>query len=139
MSLTRLLYASRKTPDCQMQDVVSILDSARRRNSADQITGLLCFTNDYFLQCLEGSRRAVNEAYRRILKDPRHTDVVLLQYQEASAREFGEWSMGYVAETPETRPVVARYSDQDGLNPFSLNGNGALGLLRELREEIPRQ
>ena len=47
--------------------------------------------------------------------------------------------MGYVAETPETRPVVARYSDQDGLNPFSLNGNGALGLLRELREEIPRQ
>lgn len=139
MPLTRLVYASRKTPDCSLQEVIAILDSARRRNSAEQITGLLCFTNDYFLQCLEGSRSAVKDAYRRILRDRRHTDVVLLQYQETSTREFGEWSMGYVAETPATRSVVARYSDGKGLTPLSLVGNGALGLLRELRGTITCQ
>lgn len=139
MSLTRLVYASRKTPDCNLQEVVSILDAARRRNSAEQITGLLCFTNDYFMQCLEGTRTAVNNAYRRILRDQRHTDVVLLQYQDASAREFGEWSMGYVAATPATQSVVARYSDGEALTPLSLSGDGALGLLQELRGTVTRQ
>jgi len=139
MTLTRLVYVSRKTPDCKLEDVVSILDSSRRRNAAEQITGLLCFTNDYFLQCLEGSKRAVNTVYRRILNDPRHSDVLLLHYQEAAIRDFGDWSMGYVAETPKTRSVVSRYSSGAGLDPFSMSGDGALGLLRELREEIPRQ
>lgn len=139
MALTRLVYASRKLPECKIEDVVSILDSARRWNTNEQVTGLLCFTNDYFLQCLEGSKRAVNEAYRRILSDPRHADVVLLHYQEASSRDFGDWSMGYVAETPETRRLVSRYAAEDGLDPLSMSGNGALGLLRELRDAIPRQ
>lgn len=139
MALTRLVYVSRKTADCRFNDVVSILDSSRRRNEAERITGMLCFSNDYFLQCLEGSKQAVNAVYRRILNDPRHSDVVLLHYQETTTRDFDGWSMGYVAETPETRRVVSRYSGGNGLDPFSMSGDGALGLLRELRGEISRQ
>ena len=60
------------------------------------VTGLLCFNTTHFLQCLEGSRSAVNATYHRILNDTRHKNIIMLNYCEIFEREFENWSMGYI-------------------------------------------
>ena len=82
--LVRLLYASRATGQIDEALVASILEKAHAYNAAHGLTGILCTSSEgnVFLQVLEGGRPAVNELYGRILRDPRHQDVILLDYAE---------------------------------------------------------
>jgi hypothetical protein len=162
MFLVRLIYASTACGNLNATDFQNILTASIRNNRQGNITGMLSCDGRYFLQCLEGSRKAVNETYTRILNDPRHSDVVLLSYGEIPSRHFGEWAMGYVALTsnaeiqrdvllrlvlnpddaPSDKPRVQslpiprtkflKYSTKSEFEPYSLSEDGSLALLRDL-------
>ena len=80
--LVRLLYASRAAGPLTQGLIDSILAQSRRRNPDQGITGILCYSDDIFLQVLEGGRDAVCEVFNTIVADPRHTSVRLLQFEE---------------------------------------------------------
>ena len=135
MKLIQLIYSSRSTgigPD----DVESILEGARKFNAGANVTGLLCFSAERFLQCLEGSRSAVNEIYRRILIDSRHAGAEILRYEEIEHRDFPSWSMAYVGDTAVNRVRLLRYSGHDEFRPEDLAGNSARMLLLDLADSI---
>lgn len=134
MRLIQLVYASRLTPGTAGSELTSIVDVSRRNNGRAGITGALCFSVDYFLQCLEGERGAVNATYHRILRDPRHSDAVILRYAEIASRDFAEWSMGYVSSAVLRGGTVLRYSAGEAFQPLLLGPEGSIGLLRELRD-----
>ena len=94
--LVRLLYASRAQGELTAEFIDAVLASSRRNNGGLGVTGLLCHSGEIFMQVLEGGREAVNQLYRRICSDPRHTDVILLHYEEITERRFagGEWLVG---------------------------------------------
>ena len=94
--LVRLLYASRAAVQLDAEELGTILRQARQHNPAQGITGALCFSDGTFLQLIEGGRGAVNALFQRISRDPRHTDVLLLHYEEISERRFANWTMGQV-------------------------------------------
>jgi len=97
MFLVRLIYASTATDIVNPTDYQNILTDSIKNNSAANITGMLCCNGQHFLQCLEGSRQAVNKTYSRIINDSRHNNIIILSYGEVSARHFSDWAMGYVA------------------------------------------
>ena len=70
-----------------------ILDSAEENNGAQQITGALRYSGGHFAQVLEGPQAAINDRYRRISQDTRHTNVTPLIYEPAGERQFANWSM----------------------------------------------
>lgn len=70
-----------------------ILDTSRRNNRRDAITGLLYADGVRFLQVLEGPDEAVRRAVARIKADPRHRAVVVLSERTVDGREFGAWDM----------------------------------------------
>ena len=84
MFLVRLVYTSEITEGVTESDIQNILDKARKKNTALNVTGVLLFNRKYFLQCLEGSREQVNKVYHHILNDNRHKGVVLLDYSEVN-------------------------------------------------------
>ena len=135
MNLIQLIYSSRST-GIGPEDVESILVGAREYNSGANVTGLLCFSAERFLQCLEGSRSAVNEIYRRILIDRRHEGAEILRYAEVEHRDFASWSMAYVGDTAMNRVRLLRYSGHDEFRPESLTGNSARLLLLDLADSI---
>lgn len=137
MFLTRLVYASTMTDAFNCDDIEGILGAARKNNSGNSITGMLCFNRKYFMQCLEGSRADVNETYQRILKDERHSNVVLLDYKEIDAREFDHWSMGYLPESSLTCPTILKYSVTAEFNPYEMSGESAHLMMVELRRVAP--
>ncbi len=76
--LVRLLYASRAPSPLSASVVDSILEQSRKNNPPQGITGMLCFSDDIFLQVLEGSRDTVCELFNTIVRDSRHHGIRIL-------------------------------------------------------------
>ncbi len=132
--LVRLLYVSRALDPSDSEATQSILDSARTHNMSNGITGILCYGGGIYLQAIEGGRKPVNELYGHIVRDKRHKDVVLLDYEEITERRFGGWTMGQVNLTKLNTSIVLKYSEQPELDPYSVSGAVSLALLEELMQ-----
>ena len=130
--LVRLLYASRPVAPLTTAVVDSILAQSRAHNPRLGITGVLCYSQDLFLQVLEGSRDAVCELYNTIVRDERHDHVRILSYEEIAERRFGNWTMGHVDVTTVNPSLLLKYAEVPVLNPFSCSGKASLALLDEL-------
>lgn len=136
MYLIRLLYASKTQENFGPNEISSILDSAAKHNKRVNVTGCLYFNNKYFLQCLEGSRSVVNKLYQEIVRDDRHTDIIILDYHEIKEREFEQWSMGYVPQTALTDGLNMKYSSCNTFNPYEMSGKSALKLMVDLKKYV---
>lgn len=133
MFLTRLVYVSTKTDLCKTADIEDILTVARNKNTKSGLTGMLCFNSQYFLQCIEGSRSAINSTYHKILNDKRHSKVVMLDYKEIATREFNDWSMGYTPESSFSAPLILKYSGSKEFNPYGMSAESAFLLILSLK------
>ena len=129
--LVRLLYVSRAA-DAALKDLDNILQHARTYNAEHGITGALCYSSNIFMQVLEGSRTEVNRLYATILRDPHHSDVELLHYEEISERRFGSWTMGHVDIATVNPSLLLKYAKLPVLNPFNCSGHASMALLEEL-------
>ena len=133
MFLVSLIYTSEMTGS---MDFMDILEVSRARNEKDSITGILLFCNNNVVQCLEGSREAVNKTYARIVQDKRHQNPLLVDYRILSTRLFSEWSMGYVPESSVTQPTLLKYSVSQDFEPRLLSGESCLRMLAELTRKV---
>ena len=129
--LVRLLYCSRAT-DASSEAVEAILREAREHNPACGITGIFCYGDGVFLQCIEGGRMQVSELFASIQKDARHQEVALLHYEEILERRFGGWSMGQVNISKLNHSTLLKYSEKPELDPYSVSGRVSLALLEDL-------
>ena len=139
--LFRLIYYSKNTvvdPDNpkQRDDLKDILESAKRNNMANGVTGALLFDQNYFAQVLEGDRKAVTQTFCRILKDPRHSDHVILDARAIDQRRFADWSMCFVGQ-PVVEEVHRRYCTSNEFEPAKMTADSLLGFMVELIEAVP--
>ena len=74
----------------------------------------------------------MNRLYNRITRDPRHSDVVLLSYEEITERHFAGWAMGQVNMSRLNPALVLKYSATAELDPYSMSGEVSLALFEEL-------
>jgi len=132
--LVRLIYASEKSPACKLTSLQEILAVARPHNRSVGISGFLCFGADRFLQCIEGPPAEVNALYHKILKDPRHQRVQMLDYRDISLREFDRWDMGYAFSLDPRSEVLGEQFGASQFLPHELTGIEAFELLRLLAD-----
>ena len=130
--LVRLLYASRALDDAKCDLIQSIMQQSHANNPAQGITGILCHSERTFMQVLEGGRDRVNALYAKILRDPRHTDVILLHYEEINERHYSGWTMGHANLAKVNPSILLRFSDLPGLNPHGMSGKNSLALIDDL-------
>ena len=130
--LVQCLYASRATTALTESHIDSILEQSRSNNPMLGLTGILCFTDDVFIQVLEGGRDEVCELFNNIIRDNRHSDVTILAFEEIAQRRFSNWTMGKVDISKVNPGLLLRYSEKPRLDPFSCSGHATMALLREL-------
>lgn len=130
--LVRLLYASRAAAAVDQDELLAILKKSKAHNPRVGVTGALCFSDGIFMQALEGGRNAVNALYNRIASDSRHTDVVLLDYEEIGERRFAGWSMGLVNMQRLNPALLLKYSECARLDPYAVSGKVSVALFDEL-------
>ncbi|GIV38626.1 MAG: hypothetical protein KatS3mg033_0426 [Thermonema sp.] len=91
--LTQLIYVSKRSLNCTEKDIEQILVASQRNNHALDVTGVLLYSKDRFLQVLEGDFLTVKKLYDKIKKDPRHYEAFLIGLRPIEKREFPNWSM----------------------------------------------
>jgi hypothetical protein len=96
MTVLQTFCISRATQPFDHGAIEPLLQSWRRGNAHQRITGCLLFSGRCFAQVLEGERVAVQTLARRIARDPRHTDVRILSEESRDEREFAGWTLGYL-------------------------------------------
>lgn len=133
MNLVRFIYASRFCDKkFDSQELAKINKTSQLNNKESEITGALVFGEDYFLQCLEGSREAVNKTFQRILLDPRHESILIMGMTDIVSREFSEWEMKYIFLTEKNSQAIREFSTSAQFNPFCMPYNRVLELLKAL-------
>ena len=120
MNIVRLVYASRLKKKLSHAAVEAIANVSRRNNRKLGVTGALCSSPRGFLQILEGPPAAVNDLYNRIVRDPRHADVTLLEYVKVPFREFENWSMAYIRTDEIAKALLHKYSTHRVFDPFTM-------------------
>ena len=79
-----------------------------------------------------GGRDRINSLFRHIANDPRHTDVLLLSYEEICERRFGNWSMGRIDLARLNPALLLKYSETTALDPYAMSGRASMALFEDL-------
>ena len=130
--LVRLLYASRVAPSVNPEALTAILRASRANNPKAGVTGVLCCSDGIFMQSLEGGRNVISKLFQKIAADPRHSDVVLLSYEEIAERRFAGWAMGQVNVSRLNPALMLKYSETAELDPYAVSGAVSMALFDEL-------
>ena len=91
--LTNLIYTSKRCPICTEEEIDKILEVCQSNNSSKDITGVLLYSDDMFLQYLEGDRKGLFGLYDKIKKDKRHSDTMMIGGVPIRERIFPVWNM----------------------------------------------
>jgi hypothetical protein len=104
MSVHQLIYVSLAQKKMLKSDLYIILRKARKNNEHSDVTGLLIYSDEYFLQVLEGKKEVVKKLFKKISDDERHSDIQVLKEREVNERSFSNWKMAY--STPSLRELA---------------------------------
>lgn len=134
MVLIQLIYVSTAEIEFNSAALSDILQSCIKLNRQNKITGMLVYWRGNFMQVLEGSADAVDEAYQRICKDSRHHGLILLERNEIAEREFSAWHMGFRSLGDDEATKADGFVDffKPGFDPRATGAKGgdALALLQ---------
>ena len=109
--LVHLIYVSVATEHFKDDDLITLLELARTKNAATDVTGMLLYSERNFFQVLEGDAQVVDSLYKKISADERHSKVAKIIQEPISERAFGKWTMAYTGATREQLGAIEGLSD----------------------------
>lgn len=113
-------------------ELLSILTAARRNNARLGITGALLYNAGNFAQILEGPLANVQRIFETIQRDPRHSDVAVIQSEFTDARQFPDWAMAFAGGSSFEGNPIATSAFQAVFAGAEASGEEMLSLLHTL-------
>jgi hypothetical protein len=104
-NLYHIAYVSTAKDGLRYDDISGILEIANKNNKLRGVTGVLVYCNKHFFQILEGQKELVIDLYNEISTDARHDNIIKLQENEISDRNFASWSMAFKSYNKELRTL----------------------------------
>jgi hypothetical protein len=111
-NIRQVVYSSGATHPMSSVELAEILQIARYKNEAKDITGMLLYRSGHFLQVLEGPEKELRMLLEKLERDPRHRDLRILLDGIVPARAFGAWSMAFEDVSgfkPEQLPAYSQF------------------------------
>jgi hypothetical protein len=93
--LERLVYRSKATHKLGSLHLFNLLSLSRDKNKRLGITGHLLYTEEIFVQCIEGPPAAIESLWKSLQRDERHYDIELISRGPLAERRFADWSMAF--------------------------------------------
>ncbi len=93
--MIQVSYISSANKSMSTDELLQLLQECRENNAKLGITGMLLYGNATFVQVLEGEEKPINDLLAKIRRDPRHSNVHLLNRKQIDRREYADWSMGF--------------------------------------------
>jgi len=110
-TLFSLGYVSTQTRPMNNEQMLEILEDARRNNARLGLTGVLLHRHDSFFQVLEGERAEVKALFEKIRVDPRHERVEVVTEGPIRGREYNDWRMAFIELDGQDFSAMPGFSD----------------------------
>ncbi|MVO08394.1 bluf domain protein [Flavobacterium sp. TP390] len=91
----RIIYLSSATTKFTNEEILTLLNASRKNNEANEITGLLLYSDGNFLQIIEGKQKKIKALYAKINMDQRHRNIIKVFEGKVSHRIYPKWHMGF--------------------------------------------
>ncbi len=111
--LVHCIYTSVQTHVLKPAELDALMQHSRDGNELHGITGILLHIDNTFFQVLEGPRQEVDQLYRKILSDPRHTRITQIIYESIAKRFFGDSTMSLAVLSPREFSAALNESSSD--------------------------
>lgn len=135
MPLSRLIYHSEAVDGA---DTGAILAVSKRNNALAGISGALLDVEPYYVQVLEGGRKALGDTFLRIARDPRHRAVTLCEFVEVERRVFPAWDMCDLTGREVQPELVLAHGPTRQFDPRHMPASSLLAFVREVYGEALR-
>jgi len=109
--LIRIVYMSFSSKVLSETELNGFLATIRRKNQVQNITGLLLYSDEAFIQVIEGEKDIIHHIFKLISQDSRHSNMVKLIEEPISKRAFPSWSMGFRKLDNSNKASIVGYSD----------------------------
>lgn len=121
--LSSLIYRSITQQNIGKSAMIQLLADANQKNKKFQISGLLFYDAPFFFQVLEGPEESVTALYEKILKDPRHSNIVLLTHENIKTRQYPNLGMHFIdiEKIKASATALKEYRDKKNLQPVNNN------------------
>ena len=93
--LERLVYRSQATHKLGSLHLFNLMVQCRKRNLSLGITGHLLYTEEIFVQCIEGPSGSIDALWKSLQPDERHHSLELLSRGPFIERQFADWAMAF--------------------------------------------
>jgi Sensors of blue-light using FAD len=133
-----LVFSSQAYRTMSHYDLFLLLTQSRKNNQRLNITGVLLYNCDRFIQLIEGEKDVVLQLFSKIKTDIRHKDITLVLAHDIKERRFLDWSMGF-SEADEVEkyniPGYSRFLENDfDISPLYMDANNALHPLLDFKQ-----
>lgn len=95
MALHHLIYLSTPTVPFSQDELKELLTECRIGNQMRNVTGLLLYGENHFLQLIEGEKAVVEDLYLKLQSDVRHYNLIKVADKPIAARAFKDWEMAF--------------------------------------------
>lgn len=99
MNKKAVLYLSEAQIPFSSEDVEELYHGALNHNKEFNISGFLCFKDNFFLQYIEGEEAYIDKLFFKIRQDPRHQVLIFLEDNQLNDYRFNKWKMHLVNKT----------------------------------------
>jgi len=124
-----IMYMSTAAVVVGENELKQMLVYYRGNNQQHDITGLLLYSGEHYVQLIEGKEADLRMLFTKIVKDYHHIDIIKLADGKISQRMFSDWSMGFKVVSEELFSTLSGY-----VNPY---GHDFLHSLPEHNEDSP--
>ncbi|MEM6382747.1 MAG: BLUF domain-containing protein [Pseudomonadota bacterium] len=135
MPLYALTYISR-APEVRGENrrlfLHELVKQANRNNTKTGVAGCLIHVDDFFIQLLEGPRGPLSETYNRIVSDPRHHDINLVQVGPVMTRQFVSPLLATFDIDSRTNPVFLKYKVRPEFCPYQIAPHALADLIEQI-------
>ncbi|NCW18954.1 MAG: BLUF domain-containing protein, partial [Betaproteobacteria bacterium] len=130
LGLVHLSYCSQACGPIGSADLDQLLDTSKTNNKRDEITGLLTYSGDLFIQFIEGPKASIDRLMYRLRGDRRHRGLIVLTEGGEHERLLPDWDMELVT------PQEAHHLLREALRESDRYGT-VIGLTRLLAKLQP--
>jgi hypothetical protein len=133
--MKNIVYMSTSVTLLDDDQLIDILNSARKNNLKHNVTGVLLYSEGVFIQVLEGNEADVDVIFSKIQADARHKNIITLIDGLIEQRDFADWSMGFsTVHTDKVAGLVGYLKSTDKLSNRKQDSNVAIMTLKTFIE-----
>ena len=90
-----IIYKSKSKKSFHIDEIRKMLSKAKRFNKVNNITGIILYYKQQFIQLIEGDKKSIESLYKDIQADKRHFDVETIISTTSKQSLWTEWSMAF--------------------------------------------